>query len=212
MNASHMIRIVMSLLILFFLNVSLFYKYLLVNFMDFIDSRPRNSNTLIHPLMSNSEYDPNDINYQIKDKIIDSIISFILLLYLLKKNYLPKKQNNILIFLFVFRMIGIYLFIQNKDRSFLIYFPNFFMEIMLLFIAMKEFFNSCKVFTFICCLHLADETVTRNVSTRVNFLFIAVVNLFLNFQKLHKKIIIFLKLNNCACCFVNCKIISKFSK
>ena len=144
MNASHMIRIVMSFLILFFLNVSLFYKYLLVNFMDFIDSRPRNSNTLIHPLMSNSEYDPNDINYQIKDKIIDSIISFILLLYLLKKNYLLKKQNNVLIFLFVFRMIGIYLFIQNKDRSFLIYFPNFFMEIMLLFIAMKEFSINVK--------------------------------------------------------------------
>lgn len=136
MNASHIIRIVISLLILFLLNVSLFYKYLLVNFMDFIDSRPRNSNILI---LSNSEYDPNDIDYQIKDKIIDSIISFILLLYLLKKNYLQKKKNNVLIFLFVFRMIGIYLFIQNKDRSFLIYFPNFFTEIMLLFIAMKEF-------------------------------------------------------------------------
>ena len=139
MNKSHIVRIVISFLILFFLNVSLFYKYLLVNFMDFIDSRPRNSNTLLYPFMSNSEYDPNDINYQIKDKIIDSIISFILLVYLLQKNYLQKKQNDILIFLFVFRMIGIYLFFQKKDRSFLIYFPNFFMEIMLLFIAIKEF-------------------------------------------------------------------------
>jgi hypothetical protein len=39
--------------------------------------------------------------------------------------------NNLIILLFIYRLIGLYLFLINNNRVYLFYFPNFFLEICL---------------------------------------------------------------------------------
>jgi hypothetical protein len=69
--------------------------------------------------------------YQKIDKITDTICYALLLVYILKNANLTTNYNNLIILLFIYRLIGLYLFLISSNRVYLFYFPNFFLEICL---------------------------------------------------------------------------------
>jgi hypothetical protein len=136
---SNLIRFFISLFILFYVkNLSILHKVVLVYMMDFLDSVPRKHNPFFH--MINSSQDPNEKNYQVNDKVTDSILSFILLKYISDQKILHTNTLFFLKILLLLRLIGVFLFLKyNGERQFLIFFPNFFIEFLLVFIILKQF-------------------------------------------------------------------------
>ena len=91
-----------------------------------------NDNTIIDELTDHEMRKKlkNHINKK-TDKITDTICYALLLLYILKNANLSTNYNNLIILLFIYRLIGLYLFLINSNRVYLFYFPNFFLEICL---------------------------------------------------------------------------------
>ena len=63
--------------------------------------------------------------YQKTDKITDTICYALLLIYILKNGNLSTNYTNLIILLFIYRLIGLYLFLISSNRLYLFYFPNF---------------------------------------------------------------------------------------
>ena len=122
---SQLLRIVLTLVILY-LPIPLFTKIILITLSDLIDCAQ----------IYHSFFDWVDCKsdvYQRSDKITDSICYILLLLYILKSNELSTRYKYILTGLLIFRLIGTFLFISTNNRKYLFYFPNFFIEMALLF-------------------------------------------------------------------------------
>lgn len=119
------IRLIVTICILYFLDIPIFAKIILIIFADFLDQGiPRNLfGNWIHKMT---------IQYQRGDKITDSICYLLLLFYVLHYGGLSKNDNYLLIFLLTFRLIGTALFfLHNYNRNYFMAFPNFFLEICL---------------------------------------------------------------------------------
>lgn len=133
------IRIILTLLILFFFNIPLYCKILFIILTDFIDCDiPRLLFGFNNWINCRTEF------YQKTDKITDIICYFILLCYIIK--YYNSNYIFTIIILFIFRLIGTILFIIKNDRKYLFYFPNFFLEITFGIILIKDIpeFNNYK--------------------------------------------------------------------
>ena len=124
--ASQFIRIVTTFFVLYFTNIPLFVKIILIIIIDLFDCD-------IPRLVFGSENweNCNQTIYQTSDKITDTICYTLLLLYLLQNGGISSNYNNLIIFLFIYRLIGVFLFLIKNNRNFLFYFPNFFLEIIL---------------------------------------------------------------------------------
>ena len=122
---SQLLRIVLTLVILY-LPIPLFIKIILITLSDLIDCAQ-----IYHSFFDWVDC-KSDI-YQRSDKITDSICYILLLLYILKSNELSTRYKYILTGLLIFRLIGTFLFISTNNRKYLFYFPNFFIEMALLF-------------------------------------------------------------------------------
>lgn len=122
---SCLLRILITCFVLFFTNVNLFIKIIIIILIDNLDSEI--------PKILLDEWIcticGNNLYYQRLDKIIDSICYIILLYYIISIKIFSNHINKFLIFLLIFRLIGVTLFLSNNDRKFLFYFPNFFLEI-----------------------------------------------------------------------------------
>lgn len=75
------------------------------------------------------------------DKITDTICYTLLLFYILKNGGMNNNYNYLIVLLFIYRLIGIYLFFIKKNRKYLFYFPNFFLEICLGLMVINYFPN-----------------------------------------------------------------------
>lgn len=123
---AEIIRIILTIFVLY-LPIPLFYKIILVMLFDGFNY------TIPKKLLKIDWIHPSNINYHIYDKIGDTICYIILLFYIINNKIFPKSYTNILIYLLIFRIIGTVLFILRKNRNYLFYFPNFFIEITLAF-------------------------------------------------------------------------------
>lgn len=136
--ASEYIRIISTIIILYFFNIPIFCKILLIMIFDKLDCSHM-SYPFKGPLFSNNVNICKTLFYQKSDKITDSICYTILLFYILNNGDLSSKYNNLIIILFIFRLIGSYFFLIKNDRKYLFYFPNFFLEICLGLVVINYF-------------------------------------------------------------------------
>ena len=123
---SAFIRIIATIIILYSLNIPIFVKILLIMATDFIDCDiPR------YIFGYKNWVNCSKNLYQKTDKITDTICYALLLIYILKNGNLSTNYTNLIILLFIYRLIGLYLFLISSNRLYLFYFPNFFLEICL---------------------------------------------------------------------------------
>lgn len=115
---TEIIRILFVTVLLFWVKIPLFYKIFLVILSDSIDCR-------IAKWFVNEWADPNGNLYQLSDKVTDTITNGIMLFYVISNDYLENYQNNILTFLYLYRLIGFFFFLIFLDRNLLFYFPCF---------------------------------------------------------------------------------------
>jgi hypothetical protein len=121
---SHLIRVLSTLIIFYKFKIPIYKKIILLMLTDSFDCGiPRK--------FLNEWINCSSNIYQISDKIIDILCYTILLFYILKNGNLSTNNNNLLKYLFLFRLIGIFLFLLKNDRRYLFFFPNFFLEISL---------------------------------------------------------------------------------
>jgi hypothetical protein len=125
-------RVILTLFILYGLNISFFYKIILIMLSDLLDRDIPN-------IFFSNWISGTSNTYQRIDKITDSICYLILLIFLINCNFISIGWKIILITLFLFRTLGVSLFLKNNDRKYLFYFPNFFLEITLAISAINEF-------------------------------------------------------------------------
>lgn len=125
-------RVILTLFILYGLNISFFYKIILIMLSDLLDRDIPN-------IFFSNWISGTSNTYQRIDKITDSICYLILLIFLINCNFISIGWKIILITLFLFRTFGVSLFLKNNDRKYLFYFPNFFLEITLAISAINEF-------------------------------------------------------------------------
>ena len=81
--------------------------------------------------------------YQPLDKVFDLFTSIILFVYILNNKSLSYQEITFIFLLLLYRFLGTIIFIINKKRRTLFYFPNFFLEITigLLFLKQYPIFN-----------------------------------------------------------------------
>lgn len=139
---SEYLRIIIAVLILLLLKIPLFIKIILIIICEKIDCSP-NTIPYTGPLFSQDITICKSDDYQKFDKIADSIIYIFLLLYILSEEKLGSKINYILSILLLYRLLGTYLFIKTNNRKYLLYFPNFFLEISL-FILIFQYYPFLK--------------------------------------------------------------------
>lgn len=121
---SQLIRITITIIILFFLKIPFFLKILLIMFTDTFDC------AVPHFLFREWSNCKKEF-YQYSDKLTDIICYSILLFYTLKNSEISIPYKKLIMFLFIYRLIGTALFFINNNRKFLFYFPNFYLEITL---------------------------------------------------------------------------------
>ena len=139
-------RVFFTIFVLFFIHIPLFFKVILIIISDFFN------NCIPLRKIFPDWVDPNTEIYQISDKITDLVTYYILFIYLFRYRYLERKENLILFLLLFYRSIGEIVFFITKERKTLVFFPNFFLEISLLFIGMKYFNLSKKYLPFFIIL------------------------------------------------------------
>ena len=134
LSVSSILRILITYLILYCTNISPYLKIIFIMISDFIDvDIPRMLG------LYNNKYIGRTLKYQMIDKIVDTIVYLLLLIYTLNQNYLSMNEKYILIGLFIYRLVGVIMFIKTKDRQYLYHYPNFYLEIMLAFYIFNAF-------------------------------------------------------------------------
>ena len=137
---SQFIRVISTFVILYALDIPLYCKILLIMVLDSLDCT-----TLHNILLGRTNWvNCRNMTYQISDKITDIICYSILLYYTINHGGLSKNENCILFILFIYRVIGTIIFITKKDRKYLFFFPNFFLEITLGLMVIKHHTNLKK--------------------------------------------------------------------
>lgn len=128
------IRIIATIIILYTLNIPIYMKIILIMLTDFIDCDiPR------FIFGSKKWIVCNDSTYQKSDKITDIICYTLLLFYILNNGGMSANYNYLIIILYIYRLIGTFLFLIKNNRKYLFYFPNFFLEICLGLMVINHF-------------------------------------------------------------------------
>ena len=139
---SQILRVISALFVIFKLNIKIYYKIILLYFIDDFDTL-----TLPKFFFPKLKWNPPHSFYIISDKITDHIIYVMLLIYINKEFQI--KEINLMNFLFIYRTIGIILLLLTKKSKFLFYFANFFLEIVLALSLIYDFKNLKKFKTII---------------------------------------------------------------
>ena len=130
---SYFIRVLSTLIILYKLKIPIYTKIILLMLTDSIDCSRKHEEFLNEWINCNSNI------YQVTDKIVDTLCYTILLFYILRNGTLSSYNNNLLKYLFIFRLVGVFLFLIKDNREYLFYFPNFFLEISLGLMLINKF-------------------------------------------------------------------------
>ena len=136
------------------INISLFYAYLINVILDIFDCP-------LTTIFRDHHQCDTGIQYQLEDKIMDLLVDLAALHVALKEE---RNFNDILLFLFVYRLIGLIIFFITKDEKVLFYFPHFFSVAYLFFFFLEEFdieFNqeAQAVFVILLFLKLTQEYI-----------------------------------------------------
>jgi len=121
------VRFVISYFILYYSKLGIVIKIGLVMLLDTIDC------SRFHNKIFGMWEDCKKMWYQNWDKIIDTMIYFMLLDSILKSRDFSKTQKNVLKVFLVYRVIGVFLFLKSQNRKYLLLFPNFFLIYSLVF-------------------------------------------------------------------------------
>ena len=140
---SSLIRIISTVVILYFVNIPLFYKILIIIAIDRIDCMPT---YYPHrgPLFSRNKTICKTILYQKIDKITDIICYFFILIYLANYKIFNIYSLLIMLFFFMLRLVGVILFFNSDNRNYLLYFPDFFIVFCMCLITVSYFKISQK--------------------------------------------------------------------
>ena len=131
---SQLIRIMSTIIVLFFFKIPLYLKIILILYFDYFDC-PR----ILIDYFNIKWISCRDIHYQKSDKITDTICYLILLLYNIQKKALSDINIQFITLLFIYRLFGVILFLIKNNRKYLFYFPNFFLEITLVLSLFNRF-------------------------------------------------------------------------
>ena len=113
-----LVRLVSSWFIIYQTKVPLHFKIIIVILLDLLDC-----SFLHHQLnLYQNNYFCHNEPYLTTDKITDIIVEMMILYYISTNSSFDKK---ILLFLFIFRLIGLFMYVKTKNERFLFYFPNF---------------------------------------------------------------------------------------
>lgn len=131
--------------IIFNLKIDILYKVILLIAGDAIDSIIidiyENKKGIFYKLIKqNDNYSISNetYNYYEKgDKILD-IITNIFIIKLLYDLKIPKNQFLIILFLFIYRLIGIILFFKTNSNKYFIYFINYFEFYVIIYLISKK--------------------------------------------------------------------------
>lgn len=109
--------------------------------------------------------------YQKIDKMTDAVCYIILMIYIIHHKLLLNSDIALLLGLLIFRLIGIVLFLQNNNRKYLFYFPNFFLDISLgLFII--QYFSLFKYKIIILlgiCVYKVIHEYIQHYNPKIHF-------------------------------------------
>ncbi len=122
----------------------MFLKILVImTFIDNLDIQLYKSRTALEKDVLPPNFFSKSWAYQKYDKFADSLCYLILLFYIIHNKLLPKGDSVLLTVLLIFRLMGTGLFLKFRNRKYLFYFPNFFIDVSLgLFII--QFFSLFK--------------------------------------------------------------------
>jgi len=131
-------------LLVLFIDIPFIYKLIPILLFDKVDC-------IMSGIINLENKDLKDVNcqsqeYQLTDKIMDTITYTVLLIYTSTKEY--RWFTPMIIVLFVFRMIGVLFYLKNDDRRMLVYFPNFFLPTMIVFYLM-DYLSASKIYYYL---------------------------------------------------------------
>ena len=141
---SRIARLIVTAGILYGLPIPLMYKYIPLVMSDSIDTK---GPFKIIKKVSKDEY-------QKYDKMTDILCYTLLLFYILTSAGLPKVYNQAIVTMFIYRLIGQVLFHRTGDRKYLFFFPNFFLEVSFLLVAIHTLPDSTHKYIAIFLLLL----------------------------------------------------------
>ena len=99
------------------------------------------------------------LEYQVTDKLVDSITYTIMVRWVREQNIIPKHQYNIVSMLLVYRLIGVLVMFVTRQPRVLCYFPNLFEVVLLVFISSHEFKLSHSVQTVLLVISMGAKMV-----------------------------------------------------
>ena len=135
---SEFLRILSTIIILYNFDIPIFIKILLIILFDKIDCSHM-TYPFTGPLFLKNTNICKSLYYQKSDKITDSICYTLLLFYIINYGDLSYQWNNLLIFLFIYRIIGTIIFLLSSNRIYLVYFPNFFLSVCFVLMTIGNF-------------------------------------------------------------------------
>ena len=136
-------RFFLTILLLYYFNIPLYMKLILIAISDKVDCSHL-SFPYRGPLLFKNTNICKTQYYQLYDKIVDTIVHFITLHYILTTNPFNKREQRILVRLLFFRLIGVVGFIFSANEKFLFYFPDYFREFTIFYAITKHFKISKK--------------------------------------------------------------------
>lgn len=128
------LRIILSIFILFYTSFPPYLKVLSVILLDFIDC-----NTGFWFNIYPQFYFCKTSLYQNTDKMVDLISYLLIFLYVFSCKFFSDRVNLIILLVFSYRLVGMYLFERYRDRKYLILFPNFGPELVLILLVFLAF-------------------------------------------------------------------------
>lgn len=159
-----LIRVIFAFIACFSFNLPIWVKYIIIGMLDRLDCSPDLFPSK-GPLLSNDTSICETLEYQIVDKIVDSICYLFLLLS--SKKQVNPNQYKILSYFYFYRLIGTFLFILTKYEDILIIFPNIFFELILAFSLFPKIDNNILVFIITLikiCVEISMHSTIHHVT------------------------------------------------
>lgn len=166
------LRILLTFFTIFFTNISLFSKSIILIVFDTIDYNSILSKYFYKEKLNNKL--SNTITYDIYDKINDILSYSLILIFIYNQKLLPKKIINILTVLLFIRIVGTILFLNTNNTQYFFYFPNFFLEFLILFTVIYEkklkYLDTNIVYFILIILKIIQEySMHYNKNIRLKF-------------------------------------------
>lgn len=123
-----LIRVITTVITLYYTNLNIMFKMCLVYIFDMIDCKYTGKyDTYVHTK-----------NYQYFDKITDMVCYGFMLHYVRTNSLLPRNEMNMISIFYFYRLVGVIAYLKSNKREYLFLFPNYFLEITLFFLWSKD--------------------------------------------------------------------------